>query len=64
MTSVLDIDRAISALSPTELAELYTWMDEDRPIDVQLKADLDGGLSDNRIARALAGRRAGKTQPL
>jgi len=64
MTRVLDIERAISALSPTELDELYTWMDEDRPIDVQRKADLDGGLTDNGLARALAGHRAGNTQPL
>ncbi len=54
MNSVLEIERAIRALSPSELAELYTWMDQSCPIDVQLKTDLDAGRIDDRIARALA----------
>lgn len=64
MNTVLEIERAISALSPNELDELYTWMDQICPIDVQLKTDLDAGRIDDRIARALADRRAGNTQPL
>jgi hypothetical protein len=28
MTTVLEIERAISALSPAELDELYAWMDQ------------------------------------
>ncbi len=64
MTTVLEIERAISALSPKELAELYAWMDRNSPVDVQLKADLDAGRFDERIARALADRGAGNTQPL
>jgi hypothetical protein len=62
--AVLEIERAISALSPVELNELYTWMDQNYPIDVQLKADLDAGRIDDRIARALADHRAGNTQAL
>jgi hypothetical protein len=64
MNTVLDIERAISGLSPNELDELYTWMDQNCPIDVQLKTDLDAGRIDERIARALADHRAGNTQPL
>jgi len=64
MNSVVEIERAISALSPTELDELYTWMDRNCPIDVQLKTDLDAGRIDDRIARALADHSGGNTQPL
>jgi len=64
MSSVLEIERAISALSLRELDELYTWMDQNCPIDVQLKTDLDAGRIDDRIARAMADHKAGNTQPL
>jgi hypothetical protein len=64
MNTVLEIERAIGALSPNELDELYTWMDQNYPIDAQLKTDLDAGRMDDRIARALADHRAGNTQPL
>jgi hypothetical protein len=53
MNSLLEIERAILALSPNELDELYTWMDQNCPIDVQLKTDLDAGRIDDRIARVL-----------
>ncbi len=64
MNTVLEIERAISTLSASELDELYTWMDKNCPIDVQLKTDLYAGRIDDRIARALADHRAGNTQPL
>ena len=64
MNTVLEIERAIRALSPSELDELYAWMDQNCPIDAQLKTDLDAGLIDGRIARALADHRAGNIQPL
>jgi len=64
MTTVLEIERAIRALSPKELAELYAWMDQNSPVDVQLKTDLDAGRFDDRIARALADRSAGNTRSL
>lgn len=64
MNTVLEIERAISALSPNELDELYSWMDQNCLIDAQLKTDLDAGRLDDRIARALADHRAGNTQPL
>jgi len=64
MNTVPEIERAISALSRNELDELYTWMDQNCPIDAQLKTDLDAGRIDDRIARALDDHRAGNTQTL
>ena len=64
MTTLPEIERAIGALSPRELDELYTWMDQNHPIDRQLKSDLEAGTLDNRLARALADHRTGNTQPL
>ncbi len=64
MNTVLEIERAISALSPEELDELYTWMDRSCPIDTRLKTDLDAGRIDDRILRALTDHKAGETQPL
>ncbi len=64
--NVQDIERAIAALTPQELEELYAWLDDyaNRSIDAQLKSDLDAGRLDDRIQRALADHQAGKTQPL
>ncbi len=64
--AVEEIERAIQALTPPELEELYAWLDEHcpQPIDAQLKADLDAGRMDDRIRRALADHKAGKTTPL
>jgi hypothetical protein len=39
-------------------------MDENCPIDIQLKTDLEAGRIDNRIARALADHSAGNTRTL
>ncbi len=66
LNTVQEIERAIRALSPSELEEFYAWLDQHRPqpIDAQLKADLDAGRIDDRIDRALADHKAGNTQPL
>jgi len=66
LNSVQEIERAIGELSPRELEELYAWLDRHcpQPIDAQLKADLDAGRMDDRINRALADHKAGKTGPL
>ncbi len=60
------IERAIDALTPQQVEELYERLDQrhPQPIDAQLKADLDAGRIDNRINRALADHKAGNTQPL
>ncbi|MDQ6707146.1 MAG: hypothetical protein M3Z85_14370 [Acidobacteriota bacterium] len=66
MNTVQEIERAIDALTPQQVEELYDWLDQHhpQPIDAQLKADLDGGRIDNRVNRALADHRAGNTQSL
>jgi len=66
LDTVQEIERAIDALTPQELEELYLWLDQHypQPIDAQLKADLEAGRIDDRINRALADHKAGNTQPL
>jgi len=66
LDSIQEIERAIEALTPPELEELHSWLDQHcpQPIDAQLKADLDAGRIDDRINRALADHKAGNTQPL
>ncbi len=66
MNTIQEIERAIDALTPQQMEELYVWLDQRHPqhIDAQLKADLDAGRMDNRINRALADHEAGNTQPL
>ncbi len=66
LNSIQEIERAIDALTPPQIDELYRWLDQRHPqhIDAQLKADLDAGRIDARINRALADHTAGNTQPL
>jgi hypothetical protein len=66
MSTVQEIERAIVGLSPQELDDLYAWMDEHTPqqIDVQLKADLEAGHLDDSIRRALGEHAAGETREL
>lgn len=65
-TAVQEIERAIDALTPEQREELYQWLDEHHPqrVDAQLEADLEAGLIDERITRALADHKAGRTEPL
>ena len=66
LDAIQEIERAIDALTPQQLEELYVWLDRHHPqsIDAQLKVDLEAGRIDNRINRALADHQAGKTLPL
>jgi hypothetical protein len=66
MNTVQEIERAIDALTPHQMEELYVWLDHrhPQPSDAQLKSDLDAGRIDNRINRALADHKAGNTQLL
>ena len=66
MTTVHEIERAIGNLSPREIEELLTWMDErfPQPIDEQIAADLSAGRIDNRIQSALASHAAGRSRAL
>jgi hypothetical protein len=66
LDTIREIERAIDALTPQEMEELYVWLDERHPqrIDAQLKADLDAGRIDDPINRALADHKSGNIQPL
>jgi hypothetical protein len=66
MSTVQEIERAIDALTPQQIEELYEWIEGRyaQPIDAQLKADLASGRIDSRIHRALADRKSGNTRPL
>jgi hypothetical protein len=59
-------ERAIDALTPEQVEELYRWLDQHHPqaLDVQLKADLEAGRIDDRIARAVADHKIGRTELL
>jgi hypothetical protein len=58
LDTVQEIERAIDALTPQQLEELYLWLDQHhpQPIDAQLKADLEAGRIDDRINRTLDAR--------
>jgi len=64
--AVQDIERAIDALTPQQREELYLWFDQHypQPIDAQLQTDLNAGRIDDRINRALADHKAGRTRSL
>jgi hypothetical protein len=64
--TVQEIERAIDALTADQREELYVWLDEHymQSGDMQLKAAIDAGRFDDRIARALADHKAGGTEPL
>lgn len=66
LNKVREIERAIRALKPKELEELYSWLDQNcpQPIDNRLKADLAAGRLDNAIQRALDDEKNGRVQPL
>jgi hypothetical protein len=62
LNTLREIERAIDALTPQQVEELYVWLDQrhPQPIDAQLKADLDAGRIDDRINRALADHKASR----
>jgi hypothetical protein len=66
LNSVQDIERAIRALKPHELEELYSWLDQNcpQPIDTRVQSDLASGHLDNAIHRALDDENNGRVQPL
>ena len=64
--TVEDIERAIGALSPQELQELYAWIDQNAPlpIDERLEAGISAGHFDGAIDQALADDKNGRARPL
>lgn len=66
MSTVAEIEAAISHLRPEELAELIEWLKEydAEAWDRQIEADLDAGRLDETIAEAEREYRAGLSRPL
>ncbi len=66
LNTVKDIERAIEALSPQEISELYQWLDEHcpQPIDVRIQSDLGAGRLDDAIDRALDDEKSGRVRSL
>jgi len=66
LNTVQEIERAIGALTPQELEELYSWLDQNcpQPIDIRLQSDLTAGRLDNAIERTLDDEKGGRVQPL
>jgi hypothetical protein len=66
LSTVQEIERAIEALPPAQLEELSVWFEErySQAVDARLKADIEAGRFDDRIDRAIADHKAGRTEPL
>jgi hypothetical protein len=67
LNTVRDIERAIDALTPQELDDLYSWLDQrhpQQPIDARVQSDLAAGRLDKAIRRALDDQKNGRVQPL
>lgn len=66
LNTVKEIERAIGALTPREIEELYVWLDEHypQPIDAHLQSDLAAGRLDSAIQRALDDEKNGRVRPL
>ena len=66
LNTVQEIERAIGALTPQELEELYSWLDQNcpQPIDTRVQSDLATGRLDNAIHRGLDDEKNGRVQPL
>jgi hypothetical protein len=66
LSTVQEIERAIGALKPEELEELYSWLDQNcpQPIDARVQSDLEAGRLDKAIHRALEDETNGRVQPV
>jgi len=66
LSAIQEIERAIRALKPRELQELYSWLDENcpQPLDSRVQSDLAAGRLDKAIHRALDDENNGRGRPL
>ena len=66
LNTIQEIERAIGALTPREIEELYVWLEQHcrPPIDARVQSDLAAGRLDSTIQRALDDEKSGRTQPL
>jgi hypothetical protein len=61
-----EVERAIGALTPQEVQELYVWLEQHfpQPMDARLPSDLSAGSLDTAIQRALDDEKNGRLRPL
>jgi hypothetical protein len=61
-----EVERAIGALTPQEVQELFVWLVQHfpQPMDARLPSDLSAGRLDTAIQRALDDEKNGRLQPL
>ncbi len=66
LSTIQEIERAISALKPQELEELYSWLDQNcpQPIDTRIQSDLAAGRLDKAPHRALDDEKQSRVQQL
>jgi hypothetical protein len=66
LNTVEEIERAIGALTPREIEELYVWLDQHhpQPVDARVESDLAAGRLDTAIQRALDDEKSGRVRPL
>jgi len=66
LNTIKDIERAIEALSPQQVSELYLWLDQHcpQPIDARIQSDLEAGRMDDAIDRALDDEKTGRMRSL
>ena len=66
LNAVQGIERAIDALTPEQLGELFSWLDQHHPhpLDVRIGSDLEAGRLDAANQRALEDERNGRVRPL
>jgi len=64
--AIQEIERAIGALTPREIEELYVWLEQHcpPPIDTRVQSDLEAGHLDTAIQRALDDEKNGRVRPL
>jgi hypothetical protein len=66
LNTIKEIERAIEALTPREIEELYVWLEQHYPppIDPRVQPDLAAGRLDTDVQRALDEEQNGRTQEL
>ena len=66
LRNVKEIERAIGALTPREIEELYVWFDQHypHPVDARVQSDLAAGRLDSAIQGALDDEKNSRVRPL
>ena len=65
LNTLQEIERAIRALKPQELGELYSWLDQNcpLPLEARVQSDLASGRLDKAIHHALDDEKSGRVRP-